>query len=430
MVKKEDNKEPDQLSKQDSAVNEFDASGKSLSEALEISFIILKVIMVILVIAFLASGFKTVGPEEQALVLRFGKIKTLRDGKRTLGPGPHWIMPYPIDKIVKIPVERRDYLRINTFWYYLSEEEQLSGNPPPIDPNKPMDPTRDGYCLTRSEGQNQGVPDAKGNDYNIVHTKWQLTYQIINPELFYTNVYIPDEQPGDIYDDVIKNGAQTLLKSMFEDVIVTTMINYTIEEAITSRDRIPNNVKTLLQDKLDPIESGIIVESVQLIDSEVPRQVKPEYEASTKAAQETREKITQAKSNAETLLTDTAGTIARQLYDALNDDAVSEETKELLWSQLLGRAQKNLAQARIDRTDIVKDAEASAKYFQSLLPEYRQRPEIVIDRLYYDAIKRIFANADEKFTYQVTEDAQGSEIWININRDKTLESKDNREQTK
>jgi len=41
---------------------ELDAAGKSLSEALGISFVILKVIMAVLILAFLASGFKTVVP--------------------------------------------------------------------------------------------------------------------------------------------------------------------------------------------------------------------------------------------------------------------------------------------------------------------------------------------------------------------------------
>jgi len=65
---------------------ELDAAGKSLSEALRLSFIILKVIMIVLVILFFASGFRTIGPDEQALVLRFGKIRGERE-ERVLGPG-------------------------------------------------------------------------------------------------------------------------------------------------------------------------------------------------------------------------------------------------------------------------------------------------------------------------------------------------------
>src|SRR4030042_6819989 len=87
------------------AGDEFDAAGKSLSEALRISFIILKIIIIVLVVVFLASGFRTVEPDEQALVLRLGKIHGIGEG-RLIGPGLHWVFPYPIDKIVKIPVAK------------------------------------------------------------------------------------------------------------------------------------------------------------------------------------------------------------------------------------------------------------------------------------------------------------------------------------
>ena len=85
----------------------LDVAGRSLFEALRVSFIILKVIMIVLVVLFLDSGFRTVGSDEQALVLRFGKIRGVGD-QRVLGPGLHWVFPYPIDTIVKIPVEKRD----------------------------------------------------------------------------------------------------------------------------------------------------------------------------------------------------------------------------------------------------------------------------------------------------------------------------------
>ena len=107
-------------------VDELDTAGKSLSEALRMSFIILKVIMIVLVLAFLASGFETVDSNEQALVLRFGKIRGVGE-KRILGPGLHWILPYPIDEIVKIPVERAIHLSIDSFWYHESPQERISG---------------------------------------------------------------------------------------------------------------------------------------------------------------------------------------------------------------------------------------------------------------------------------------------------------------
>ena len=49
-----------------------DVASKSLSDALQISFTILKIIMAVLVILFIASGVFRVQYDEQALVLHFG----------------------------------------------------------------------------------------------------------------------------------------------------------------------------------------------------------------------------------------------------------------------------------------------------------------------------------------------------------------------
>ncbi|MBN1975007.1 MAG: hypothetical protein JW787_15305 [Sedimentisphaerales bacterium] len=430
MAKEEEITELNRVNKHNPASLESDTAGKSLSDALEISFTILKVIMVILVIAFLASGFKTVGPEEEALVLRFGKIRGTGD-KRILKSGPHWILPYPIDKIVKIPVARKDNLNIDSFWYYLTEREQLAGKPDEVDPNKALSPLQDGYCLTRSEAlgeenSNDGIDiNNEGSDYNIVHTKWQLTYQIINPELFYINVQDPNVEASDIYDDVIKRSVRPLLQNMFEDIVVTTMVNYTIDEAITSRDRIPGEVKEKLQSKLDSVDSGISVVSVQLTKSEVPRQTKRAFEATTIEAQNRSDAITKAETSAEKLLTETAGSVekAEELYHAIHDENMSEEEKELLWSQISGNLKTYLFKAGVYATEVAKNAEANAKYLHSLLPEYRQRPDVVINRLYHDAMENIFASADEKFTVQPPKDANGSELWITLNRDTSLKKR-------
>jgi len=186
-----------------SGTEDLDAAGKSLSDALGISFIILKVIMAVLILAFLASGFKTVGSDEQALVLRFGKIRGVGEN-RVLKQGPYWIFPYPVDTMVKIPVEKKVDLTVRSFWYYQSPERMLSE--PSIEKTRflpELDPINDGYCITRSEEQNETISGSDGSDYNIVHCKWQLTYQIDDPERFFTNIYVEDVKPGDIYFDVI-----------------------------------------------------------------------------------------------------------------------------------------------------------------------------------------------------------------------------------
>ena len=426
---KKDNKNLNVPVPEEPAGDKLDAAGRSLSEALQISFVILKVIMIVLVIAFLASGFKTVDSNEQALVLRFGKIRGVGE-KRLLGPGLHWIFPYPIDEIVKIPVETQVNLPIDSFWYFQTQSEILSGKMRPIRPDQPLKPLLDGYCITRGESQDESNGNFAGSDYNIVHSKWQLTYQIDDPERFFINTYIEDVKPGDIYFNVITESIKPLLKNMFEDSVVTALVNYTIDEAISSQDRIPKHVKRLLQDKLDTIESGIKVVSVQLTNSDCPRQVKKAFEASTRASQESETEITNARTYAANTLNEAAGPVAEQLFAALHDESIDEQTRELFWTQLAGTAREKIADARTYRTKVVERARANADYLESILPEYRQRPKLVLQKIYLDALEQILGNnPDEKFVVQTTKGSKGTQIRVLLNRDPTLKPKRSKEQT-
>lgn len=424
---KEDNKDVQIPDTGKLTVEELDAAGRSLSEALSMSFIILKVIMIVLVLAFLASGFKTVDSSEQALVLRFGKIRGEGE-KRLLGPGLHWILPYPIDEIVKIPVQTQVNLPIDSFWYFMTQSEILSGQMRPVRPGQPLKPLQDGYCLTRGESQNETIGDFAGSDYNIVHTKWQLTYQIDDPERFFRNTYVKEVKPGDIYFNVITESIKPLLQDVFEDAVVTALVNYTIDEAISSHDRIPKHVKRLVQEKLKKMESGIKVVSVQLTASECPRQVKDAFELSTKAKQQSDTEITKAKTFAANTLNEAAGPFAEELLDALHDDSVKEQTREQLWSKLIGTAGNKLADARIYRTKVGERARARADYLESILPEYRQRPKLVLQKIYNDALENILENADEKFVVQTTKGSKGTQMRVLLNRDPTLKKKKSTEQ--
>jgi membrane protease subunit HflK len=440
---------------------EMDAAGRSLSEALRISFIILKVIMVVLVIAFLASGFKTVGSDERALVLRFGRIRGVGEA-RLLGPGPHWIFPYPVDEIIKIKVEKKVNLATDAFWYFQTEQEKLTGQKRPVRPDTPLDPKKDGYCLTRSEwaGQVQAVSDVNeqnstasrgrlrirynrtdvnapienvravsvpigtsGSDYNIVHSKWQLTYQIDDPERFFKDILVDDVKPDETYFDVATRSVTPLLKDLLESAVVSTMVNYTIDEAISSKASIPDDVKKLMQDMLDDINSGIKVVSVYLTDVTWPRQVDDAFLASIKASNTRQKTVTEAQSYAENTIREAAGPVAEKLFNAIHDNTMSEKDKDLLWSQAAGQAQKILATARAYRTQVVESARANADYLESLLPEYKKHPKLVIQRIYLDAVEQVLNDADEKFIIQPTEGTKGSEIRVMMSRDATIKPK-------
>lgn len=408
-----DNRELQLQSSGKAADDKLDLSFQYLSNALRLSFIALKLIMIALVIFFLASGFKTIKPDEAALVLRLGKIRGVGE-ERILGPGLHWVLPYPIDEIVKIPVEKKVNLAINSFWYYQTDQELESPTKRRISPSEPLYPIRDGYCITRSEKQSADIAGVDGSDYNIVHSKWQLTYQIVEPESFFKNVYVEELKPGQDYFNVMTKSINPLLKAVFDDAVVTAMVHYSIDEALSSQDRIPNHVKKLMQQKLEQqIESGIKVVQVRLIVIKPPRQVDRAFQDFVAASQKKEGDISKAKTYAGNTLNEAAGPVARELFDALHDETISEQEKELLWSQAAGAAQAKIARARAYATKIIEDAEADAEYLKTILPEYREHPEIVIQNIHRDAVVHVLENA-KKVMIQPTEGDGGREIRIEL----------------
>jgi len=407
-----DNEELQPQLSEKAADDKLDMGFQYLSNALRVSFIALKLIMIALVFLFLASGFRTVEPNEEALVLRFGKIRGVGED-RILGPGAHWVFPYPIDEIVKIPVGNKINLAINSFWYFQTDQEIVSGTKRQVQPSQPLNPIRDGYCITRSEKQSAGIEGVDGSDYNIVHSKWQLTFQIVDSESFFKNVYVEDVTPGQNYFDVITRSINPLLKAVFDDAVVTAMVHYSIDEALLSQDRIPNHVKRLMQQKLiQQMNSGIKVESVQLIDMKPPRQVDPAFQNLSKASQDREKRISEARTEAGNTLNEAAGPVARELFAALHDESISEQEKELLWSRAAGAAQAKISRARAYATKVVEDAEADAEYLEKILPEYRKRPELVIQKIHSDAIVHVLEKADKKIMIQPTEGDGGREIRI------------------
>ncbi|MCX5635983.1 MAG: SPFH domain-containing protein, partial [Planctomycetota bacterium] len=285
-----------------------------------------------------------------------------------------------------------------------------------------LNPLKDGYCITRNEKQLQ-LTGSQGSDYNIIHCKWQLTYKIDDPERFFKNVYVENIKPGQVYFDVISESLTPVLRNLVEDSIVSAMVNYTIDEAISSQDRIPKHVAKLLQDKLDKIQSGIKVVSIQLTDVTWPRQVDYAFLASIKASQDSQKAVSEARTYAENAMNQAAGPVASELLAAIENTNASEQQKELLWEQAAGASQEKIAQARAYRTKVVETTKASADYLQQLLPQYRQRPQLVIQKIYQDAIEYVLGNINEKIIIQPTEGTQGSEIRVMLNRDPAIKPK-------
>src|ERR1700744_3574943 len=106
-----------------------DAGSQALNEALRSSFAIVRIVMAILVVVFLCSGFFKVEPNERAMILHFGKPEGA-GAKALLGPGLHWSFPYPIDEVVKVSVTGIQKVTSDVGWYAVTPEQELSGQLP------------------------------------------------------------------------------------------------------------------------------------------------------------------------------------------------------------------------------------------------------------------------------------------------------------
>ncbi len=398
-------------------LNEFDPGSKSLAEALRISFIVLKVIMVLLVAAFLASGVFRVPVEDRAIVLRLGKIHGVGEDA-TKGAGWYWSLPV-VDEVIRIPVTKVQELIIDDFWYFETEQEKL-GQSQYVDPGQPLIPQRDGYVITR----NDRVEGISGNDYNIVHCKWRLKYRISSPLDFFRNVYIDQARPGEDFYDVAGKTVNPLLRSIAEKAIVATMVDYTIDEALVRSDGIAVKVKELMSRELADMRTGIVIDDKDGIKLERvtwPRQVDAAFQDLIGARQQSEQGMSVARGAAEQTLNEAGGPVTTELLTKLMS---GPDVPDTLWDQLAGEAQKVISEARAYRTKVVEDARANAEYMQSLLPEYRKRPALVMQKIYQDAIEEVMAAADEKIFAQRDPGAgKSSEVRVMINSNPVKEKK-------
>jgi membrane protease subunit HflK len=397
--------------RQVAASQELDAAGQSLTSALRVSFAILKVIMALLVLLFAGSGVFRVQPDEEAMVLQFGRFSGEGES-RVLRPGLHFAFPEPISEVVRIPVQRVLTLDVESFWYFETEQEKLARTAPEM-VTGPLNPLRDGYCLTRNDTET----GLAGTDYNIVHSRWTVTYKIKSPVDFFESMYIRPRNPGEDFLEAAVETVSPMLNSLASNAVVSTMVKYSIDDAVRSKADIAVEVKNTLQRKLDEIASGIIIDAVRADRIVWPRQVDEAFQASNRARQESEQARIDASSFKDRVLADTGGPSAETVLDKITQGNLTQQEQEEQVAQLAGQTQTLISESRAYRTRVVEEAKANAEYLKNLLPEYRKRPELVLQKIYQDAVQEVLAGADEKIFVQPSPGGKSREIRVLINRD-------------
>jgi membrane protease subunit HflK len=346
---------PDQLPPPETPI---DAGSQALSEALRSSFGIVKGIMVLLVIVFLGSGFFTVGPQEQAIIIRLGK--PVGEGQKALlGPGLHWSLPYPIDEYRRVPISAIQKVSSTVGWYAVRPEEELAGTELTSLPSgSPINMLADGYALTA--------------DQNIVHTRATLTYHISDPV-------------GYIFNFV---NASNAVQNALDNALLYAASGFKVDDLLT-RDvaGFKESVRKRVVDLVERENLGITIEEC-LIQSRPPRQLKEAFENVTKALQ-TRDKI-------------------------LNE-ARTEEIRVL--SKASAEAKARVYTAESDRVRLVNDVRSQADRFNDILPKYLSNPALFVQQRLTDSLMRALTNAQDKIFLTESADGNPKEFRMLINRE-------------
>lgn len=206
--------------------------------------------LIIVALMVLWSSYYTVSPEEVGVVLTFGKFT------KTTDPGLHFKLPYPIQQVAKVSVQRQ-----------LKEEFGF----------------RTVTAGVRSQFSDVGAESAMlTGDLNVGVVEWTTQYRVADPERWLFRV----RNPIDTFRD------------MNEAIMRTVVGDRSVSEVLTTgRQEIASEVEVRLQAMCDQYETGIRVEQVVLKDVNPPEPVRASFNEVNQAQQERERMINEARAD-------------------------------------------------------------------------------------------------------------------------------------
>jgi len=255
---------------------------------------------------------------ENGVVLRFGKYS------RTLQPGFNLTLPRPFETLTKVNINN---VRVT--------EDR-------------------GHMLTEDE--------------NLVEFVYKVQYRINNAQHFLFKVREPEE--------TLRQAAESALR----ESVGTNSLDAILEGNARTKVRI--ETQRVLQETLDSYEAGLQVTEFNLVDVNVPIQVREAY-SDVIRAREDRERFTEeARVHANSVIPEARGTAARIEQEAAGYKAAT-----------------------------VALAEGEASRFSQVLTQYRLAPEITRKRLYLETMEQVFSRNKKVF---LDVDSSGNILYLPI----------------
>ncbi len=356
---------PGPESGQSAPVTPDDTGSQALAEALRSSFAIVKVVMLLMVVAFLGSGFFQVGPQEKAVILRFGR--PVGEGNNILlGPGLHWSFPYPIDEVVRIPITEIQTVTSNNGWYFTTPAEELGGVE--AYPGSSLNPAVDGYVITA--------------DRNIIHTSATLHYHIDDP-----NHAIFGFASGTNLTYGL-SGVSNAVQNVLDNALLYTAAHFKVDDVLLLHvNEFHDAVLQRVGELVDREQLGIGIDNCEIV-SIPPRQLRDVF-AQVTTARENRIKALQDAESYQNQMTNAADAQATSL----------------------------IAAAQATRNNYVESLSAEAKRFSDLLPQWDSNPGLFAQQTFVPVMAQVFTNVQDKIYLSERVDGKPRELRLMLNRE-------------
>ncbi len=220
-------------------------------------------ILGLLLVVWLASGFYIVDEGHRGVVLRFGQYV------ETTPAGLRWHLPYPVEKVEIVNVSQ---VRTVEIGYRNNVRSKV---------------LRESLMLT--------------DDENIIDIQFAVQYILNNPE----NFLFKNRNP----DDAVLQAAETAIRQ----VIGKSKMDYVLYEG---REQVAAKATQLMQKILDRYEIGILISKVTMQNAQPPEQVQAAFDDAVKAGQDRERQKNEGQAYANDVIPRAVGNAARLIQES------------------------------------------------------------------------------------------------------------------
>ena len=222
-------------------------------------------IVLIVALIWIASGFYIVDASQRGVVLRFGKQVEITDA------GPRWHLPYPIETVEVVNLSQVRTVEV-------------------------------GY---RDNVKNKMLKEALmlTDDENIVDIQFAVQYFLKDPAEYLFNNRMTDDR------EIVRQAAETAIR----EVVGKSKMDFVLYEG---REQVAAATTKLIQDILDRYKSGIVVSKVTMQNAQPPEQVQAAFDDAVKAGQDRERQKNEGQAYANDVVPRAKGAAARLMQEA------------------------------------------------------------------------------------------------------------------